>query len=157
MVQICVIESLPSRNVLGGGEPTVSPMSDTTASDDTSDPTGTPHLGTDSDPLAAGAAVPTGSDLAASTPSQVDGGRPEGDPAALASDGPASTADSAALAEGDSTGTSASTEAAAAGGDATAAAGGDDIPEDGRYASDASLGVRASGDTQGTAQPSENV
>jgi hypothetical protein len=144
-------------------------MSDTTASGDTSDPTGTQHLGTDSDPLAAGAAVPTGSDLAASTPSQVDGGRPEGDPAALASEGPAGTADSAALAEGDSTGTSASTEAAASGGDATAGAegadpearaegaGGDDIPEDGRYTSDASPGVRASGDTQGTAQPSENV
>jgi hypothetical protein len=144
-------------------------MTDTTSSDDTSDPTGTQHLGTDSDPLAAGAAVPTGSDLAASTPSQVDGGRPDGDPSALASDGPASTADSAALAEGDSTGTSASTEAAAAGGDFTTGpegtdsntraqdAGPDDIPEDGRYTSDASIGVRSSGDTQGTAQPSENV
>ena len=112
-------------------------MSDTTSNDDTSDPTGTQHLGSDSDPLAAGTAVPTGSDPAAFTPSQVDGGRPEGDPAALASDGPASTADAAALGEGDATGTSVSTEAAAAGGDVTAGAAGTD--------------------TQGTAQPSENV
>ncbi len=144
-------------------------MSDTTSNDDTSDPTGTQHLGTDSDPLAAGPAVPTGSDLAATTPSQIDGGRPEGDPAALASDGPAATADAAALAEGDATGTSASTEAAASGGDPTAGAAGTDpearaaagadtdIPEDGRYTSDASIGVRSSGDTQGTARPSENV
>jgi hypothetical protein len=143
-------------------------MSETTQ-DDTSDPTGTQHLGTDSDPLAAGPAVPTGADLAATTTSQVDGGRPDGDPAALASDGPASTADSAAMADGSSAGRSASTEAAASGGDLGAgaegtdpdsradAAGSDNLPDDGRYTSDASLGVRASGDTQGTAQPSENV
>ena len=64
-------------------------MSDTTASDDSSDPTGTQHLGTDSDPLSAGAALPTGSDPASTIPMQADGGRPEGDPAALASDGQA--------------------------------------------------------------------
>ena len=64
-------------------------MSDTTAADDTSDPTGTPHLGTDSDPLSAGAAVPASLDPASAIPTQTDGGRPDGDPAALGSDGQA--------------------------------------------------------------------
>jgi hypothetical protein len=66
-------------------------MSDATASDDTSDPTGTPHLGTDSDPLSAGTAVPTGSDPASTIPMQADGGRPDGDPAARTGDEPAAT------------------------------------------------------------------
>jgi hypothetical protein len=66
-------------------------MSDATASDDTSDPTGTPHLGTDSDPLSAGTAVPADSDPVSTIPMQADGGRPEGDPAALTSDGPVAT------------------------------------------------------------------
>ncbi|MFC0678756.1 hypothetical protein ACFFGH_12980 [Lysobacter korlensis] len=66
-------------------------MSDTTASDDTSDPTGTQHLGTDSDPLASGTAVPSDADPASTIPMQADGGRPDGDPAALANDGQPST------------------------------------------------------------------
>jgi hypothetical protein len=66
-------------------------MSDTTSSDDTSDPTGTQHLGGDSDPLDSGAGVPAGSDPVSTIPMQADGGRPDGDPAALTADGSAST------------------------------------------------------------------
>ena len=66
-------------------------MSDTTSNDDTSDPTGTQHLGTDSDPLSAGTAVPADADPISALPGQADGGRPDGDPAALTSEGSAST------------------------------------------------------------------
>jgi hypothetical protein len=66
-------------------------MSDTTSSDDTSDPTGTPHLGTDSDPLDSGDGLPTAAEPASTLPMQADGGRPDGDPAALTSDRSAST------------------------------------------------------------------
>jgi hypothetical protein len=66
-------------------------MSDTTASDESNDPTGTQHLGTDSDPLTSGTAVPSDEGTASTIPMQQDGGRPEGDPAALASEGQASS------------------------------------------------------------------
>ena len=66
-------------------------MSDTTASDDTTDPTGTPHLGSDSDPLDSGTGIPMDAQDASAVPGQTDGGRPDGDPAALTSDGSPST------------------------------------------------------------------
>ena len=66
-------------------------MSDMTSSDDTSDPTGTPHLGSDSDPLDSGAGLPESSEPASTIPMQADGGRPDGDPASLTDEGPAST------------------------------------------------------------------
>ena len=65
-------------------------MSDTTASDDTTDPTGTPHLGSDSDPLDSGEALPAEPDSAAAIPTQTDGGRPDGAPEARTADGSAS-------------------------------------------------------------------
>jgi hypothetical protein len=77
-------------------------MSDTTSGDDTIDPTGTPHLGSDSDPLDSGTAVPVDADPASRTPGQADGGRPDGDPAAQVSErsaGEGSASDGSAATE----------------------------------------------------------
>jgi hypothetical protein len=86
MLSMCFMESsqrLRRRSAYGDA------MSD--ERDDSNDPTGTQHLGADSDPLSSGPAVPADSEPASRIPGQTDGGRPEGDPAALTGDGSAST------------------------------------------------------------------